>query len=219
MVDDGRGGVWLEGKVSLFKPAPAALCGSFGFLLSREQDKTRKVLEIWTKSGTFPPACLERLAINIDSPSYEPPPPVMSPALPPMEPSRTALGGYASGHDQGEWPHRLLDLVSLFCSLGCSGLSRSESRFAAVAQQLTAVRRGLLSAWSPFRSRGQLSNRAQWAVCLRTDVPGISDISTSSSGACRSLSATCMHPMRHALQPISILSPCSALRPASSERQ
>ena len=41
--------------------------------------------------------------MSIDSPSYEPPPPTMSPALPPMELSKTALGGYAVENIPGKW--------------------------------------------------------------------------------------------------------------------
>ena len=44
--------------------------------------------------------------MSIDSPSYEPPPPTMSPALPSPELSKTALGGYAvenSQNSQGKW--------------------------------------------------------------------------------------------------------------------
>ncbi|KAK4684594.1 hypothetical protein P7C73_g5584, partial [Tremellales sp. Uapishka_1] len=42
LVDDGKGGLWVEGR-----------------------DKTKKVIEIWTKGGTFPPACLARLSAKL----------------------------------------------------------------------------------------------------------------------------------------------------------
>ncbi|RSH87968.1 uncharacterized protein EHS24_000491 [Apiotrichum porosum] len=42
MVDDGKGGVWSEGR-----------------------DKTRKIIEIWRKGSTFPEACISQLAQRI----------------------------------------------------------------------------------------------------------------------------------------------------------
>ncbi|WVQ83053.1 hypothetical protein IAT38_005191 [Cryptococcus sp. DSM 104549] len=44
MVDDGRGGVWSEGK-----------------------DKTRKIIDIWQKHSTFPQPCLDELNAKIAS--------------------------------------------------------------------------------------------------------------------------------------------------------
>ncbi|KAK8858727.1 hypothetical protein IAR55_002956 [Kwoniella newhampshirensis] len=42
MIDDGKGGVWAEGK-----------------------EKTRKIIDIWSKHGTFPEPCLVRLSSKI----------------------------------------------------------------------------------------------------------------------------------------------------------
>ena len=60
------------------------------------QDKLRKIMDIWTKGGTFPPACLERLAAkigqaeassssNIGELDNSDLAPMMSPALPPLD--------------------------------------------------------------------------------------------------------------------------------------
>ena len=70
------------------------------------QEKTRKIVEIWGKAGTFPPACLERLSSRLESPNYDPPPPIMSPALPPVDQGSVAalpLRGYSRGNGEGEW--------------------------------------------------------------------------------------------------------------------
>ena len=93
----------------------------FSRLANLEQDKTRKVLEIWTKNQTFPQATLDRLQAKLQGPtevqapndnllsSYgniDPPPPVMSPALPPLELPQSfllfcALSRYYCHHPTG----------------------------------------------------------------------------------------------------------------------
>ncbi|WWC96288.1 hypothetical protein V866_003155 [Kwoniella sp. B9012] len=44
LLDDGKGGLWVEGK-----------------------EKTKKIVDIWSKAGTFPQHCLERLTKKIAS--------------------------------------------------------------------------------------------------------------------------------------------------------
>ncbi|ORX37270.1 hypothetical protein BD324DRAFT_437929 [Kockovaella imperatae] len=85
MCEDGKGGVWTEGR-----------------------DKTRKIVDIWTKSSTFPQPCLDRLSARLavasadhsTTPTMSPPRPIMSPALPPLE-EKENRGLGAHGFGQG----------------------------------------------------------------------------------------------------------------------
>ncbi|EIW67679.1 hypothetical protein TREMEDRAFT_74479 [Tremella mesenterica DSM 1558] len=84
MLQDGKGGVWAEGR-----------------------EKTRKIIDIWSKTTTFPQPTLERLSVKIlkaqprsTTPNYPPPPP-MSPALPPLPPLEGNTGT-ENGTGQGD---------------------------------------------------------------------------------------------------------------------
>lgn len=53
LIDDGRGGVWPEGRVSM--------C----LYYTDNKDKTRKILDIWKKGNTFPESCIAQLQQRI----------------------------------------------------------------------------------------------------------------------------------------------------------
>lgn len=203
MVDDGRGGVWVEGKVGSL----SLLQGTSGRRYSCvSQDKTRKIIEIWTKSATFPPSCLDKLSTNIRSPDYEPPPPIMSPALPPEETSGTPLGGYLAGTGQGEWPVLIFCVVLGWVCLAfvtTPGLPRVEGKRCS-------------SYDCEFRPKYRIKNNHRPKLhCKRSTL--VSGLNTNGQAfdipkldlALVDPSTTCMHPMRLLQTKLSMLFPCS----------
>ncbi|OCF39556.1 hypothetical protein I317_06666 [Kwoniella heveanensis CBS 569] len=67
MLEDGKGSLWVEGK-----------------------EKTRKIIDIWTKNGTFPQYCLDRLSLK-----------VANAGAGPSHPSESAVQVQTSGSGSG----------------------------------------------------------------------------------------------------------------------
>ncbi|WWD18622.1 hypothetical protein CI109_103075 [Kwoniella shandongensis] len=68
MMDDGKGGVWTEGK-----------------------EKTRKIVDIWSKHGTFPQPCLDRLSSKVTNAG-----PQAGPSMKPLQRTDSSSQGQGS---------------------------------------------------------------------------------------------------------------------------